>query len=108
MRLRAVVFLALAVACAGSPSSAKEGPPPLDCFSIAQTRQKIAQHHLVEPFLAMQNARAAGQGEALSARLCRSGENFFYVIGLLRHDGHILNVFIDAASGKQHPVHAER
>lgn len=111
MCLRAAKPQALAVACAllSAPLAlAKEGAPALECFSNAQTRQQIAQHRLLEPFLAMQTARGAGQGEAISARLCANGEGYYYEIGLLRHDGHTVKVHVDAASGKARLLHVER
>ena len=86
----------------------RENVPQTECFSIAQTRQKIAQHRLIEPFLAMQSARGVGQGEAISARLCSVGDSFVYEIGLLRRDGHIVKVNVDAASGKAHPSRSDR
>jgi hypothetical protein len=102
---------ALAVACAllsASVAPAKDGAPALECFSNAQTRQQIAQHRLVEPFLAMQTARGAGQDDPIFARLCANGEGYYYEIGLLRHDGHTVKVYVDAASGKARLLHVER
>ncbi|HEY8070639.1 MAG TPA: hypothetical protein VIE47_01570 [Methylocystis sp.] len=88
---------------------AQEGAPPgLECFSVAQTRQKIAQHRLAEPFPLMRAESNANQADALSTRLCRLGELFLYEINLLRRDGRVIRVFIDAASGKPSPYHPER
>ena len=87
---------------------AKEGGPPgLECFSVAQTRQKIAQHRLAEPFPLMRAESSANQADALSTRLCRIGELFLYEINLLRRDGRVIRVFVDAASGKPSPYHPE-
>ena len=88
-------------------SRAKEGPPGLECFSVAQTRQKIAQHRLAEPFPLMRAESSANQADALSTRLCRIGELFLYEINLLRRDGRVIRVFVDAASGKPSPYHPE-
>ncbi len=89
-------------------SRAKEGGPPgLECFSVAQTRQKIAQHRLAEPFPLMRAESSANQADALSTRLCRNGELFLYEINLLRRDGRVIRVFIDAVSGKPTPYHPE-
>ncbi len=88
-------------------SRAKEGPPGLECFSVAQTRQKIAQHRLAEPFPLMRAESSANQADALSTRLCRNGELFLYEINLLRRDGRVIRVFVDAASGKPSPYHPE-
>ena len=87
---------------------AKEGGPPgLECFSVAQTRQKIAQHRLAEPFPLMRAESSANQADALSTRLCHIGELFLYEINLLRRDGRVIRVFVDAASGKPSPYHPE-
>jgi hypothetical protein len=86
---------------------AKEGSPGLECFSVAQTRQKIAQHRLAEPFPLMRAESSANQADALSTRLCRIGELFLYEINLLRRDGRVIRVFVDAASGKPSPYHPE-
>ncbi len=88
-------------------SRAKESPPGLECFSVAQTRQKIAQHRLAEPFPLMRAESSANQADALSTRLCRIGELFLYEINLLRRDGRVIRVFVDAASGKPSPYHPE-
>ena len=50
----------------------------------------------------------ANQADALSTRLCRLGELFLYEINLLRRDGRVIRVFVDAASGKPSPYHPER
>jgi hypothetical protein len=85
----------------------EDGPPGLECFSVAQTRQKIAQHRLAEPFPLMRAESSANQADALSTRLCRNGELFLYEINLLRRDGRVIRVFIDAVSGKPAPYHPE-
>lgn len=70
------------------------------CFPTNETREEIKGHHLVEPFVALKNAAAAVKAEALSAKLCRLGEEFVYEIALLHHDGHLVHVVMSAASGK--------
>jgi hypothetical protein len=84
-----------------------EGPAALECFSVAQTRQKIAQHQLAEPFPLMRAESSANQADALSTRLCRIGELFLYEINLLRRDGRVIRIFVDAASGKPTPYQPE-
>jgi hypothetical protein len=86
---------------------AREALPRLECFSVAQTRQKIAQQRLAEPFPLMRAESSANQAEALSTRLCRDGELFLYEINLLRRDGRVIRVFVDAVSGKPIPYHPE-
>jgi hypothetical protein len=93
---------------APQPPNLREGAPPaLECFSLQQTRQHIVQFRLLDPVSLMQATSAAHQGQALSAKLCRSGEKFLYEINVLRRDGRIVRVFLDATNGKTHPLHTE-
>lgn len=80
----------------------------LECFSVAETRQKIASHKLADPFVMMQAASSGGHGDPIGAKLCRRGDDFVYEINLLRRDGRVLKVYVDASSGKPHPPHKER
>ena len=69
------------------------------CFSPAETRDKIAAHGLTEPFRAMRTGRL--QGEALRARLCRwTQDKFVYEIAVLRRDGRIVRIYMDAQNGQ--------
>jgi hypothetical protein len=70
------------------------------CFPTNETREAIKGHHLVEPFVALKNAAASVKAEALSAKLCRLGEEFVYEIALLHRDGRLVHVVMSAASGK--------
>ena len=45
-------------------------------------------------------AAAEFKAEALSAKLCRSGEEFVYEIALLHRDGRLLHVVTNALTGK--------
>jgi uncharacterized membrane protein YkoI len=69
------------------------------CFSAQETREKILTHKLSEPFRVMRFAAAQSQAEAIGAKLCRWRDEFVYEISLLRHDGHVLHVFVNAADG---------
>jgi len=108
-KLAAPSALALALALTPTVTAAKDGAPApqIECYTVEQTRQKIAQHRLVPPFLAMQAARGVHQGDALSTRLCHNGEAFIYEIGVLGHDGHVVHVPVDAATGKPHLARPE-
>ncbi len=89
------------------PGMAKEGAFALECYSIALTRRKIVEHRLIEPFPLMQAESSVNQAEALSTRLCRKGELLLYEIDLLRRDGRVLKVFVDAVSGKPLVSHSD-
>ena len=74
-----------------------------ECYTAAQSREKIAQRGLTDPLPLLRKAGAENQGEPLAARLCRTGEVFFYDITVMRRDGRIERVPINAADGKPHP-----
>jgi hypothetical protein len=70
------------------------------CYSTAETRDKIVSLGLFEPFHLMRSVATKLQAEAIGAKLCRWSEDFVYEISLLRHDGRILHISIDAKTGK--------
>ncbi|HXW73059.1 MAG TPA: hypothetical protein VEK34_16820 [Methylocella sp.] len=70
------------------------------CFSAAESRDKITVHGLSEPFHAMRSAAARLQAEALAVKLCRWSEQLVYDLSLLRHDGRLIHVFLDAKTGQ--------
>lgn len=68
------------------------------CFDQAEAREKIAAKGLADPFRAIRFGRQ--QGEALSAKLCSWRPNeFVYEIHVLRGDGRVLRVFMNAQNG---------
>ncbi len=77
------------------------GRPPHGrvCFSQAETRDKIVAHRLADPLRALRLGRS--EGEALSAKLCRwKPDEFVYEIHVLRRDGRVLRVYMNAQSGE--------
>ncbi len=105
-RALAAAAFAAATGCAhaeeASERIAERAPPHRQCFSTAQTREKIEAHKLTDPFACMRAAARELGGEALGARLCRSDEIFIYEISVLRADGRIVRQLFDAATGKPH------
>jgi hypothetical protein len=77
------------------------------CLNAAETREMVKSRRLLEPFAALKFASGQRKAEALSARLCRSGEDFVYEITLLHRDGRLVHVEMEAASGKiaSRPAH---
>jgi len=77
------------------------------CLNAAETRELVKSHRLLEPFAALKFAAGQRKAEALSARLCRSGEDFVYEITLLHRDGRLVHVEMEAATGKiaSRPAH---
>lgn len=72
---------------------------PLECFSTAETRQKITSHKLADPFGTMQAVGSGHHGEPIGAKLCRRGDDFVYEISLLRGDGRLVKIYVDAVAG---------
>ena len=73
------------------------------CLSAAETREEVRAHRLLEPFAALKFAAAQRKAEALSAKLCHSGDEFIYEITLLHRDGRLVHVEMEAGTGKLIP-----
>ena len=70
------------------------------CLSAAETREMVKSRRLLEPFAALKAAGAQRKAEPLSARLCRTGDDFLYEITLLHRDGRLVHVQMEAGTGK--------
>lgn len=70
------------------------------CYSTAEARDKIAAHQLSEPFITMRSAAAQTQAEAIGAKLCRWSQDLVYDISLLRRDGRVIHILVDAKTGE--------
>ena len=70
------------------------------CVPASDTQEEIKAHHLLEPFPVLKSAAAQFKAEALSAKLCRIGDEFVYEIALLHRDGRFIHVVMNAATGK--------
>ncbi len=99
MRGAALIFASCCFAY-GAAAQAAEPAAEHVCFSAAQTREKIGAHKLAEPFRLMKIAASHFQAEAIGVKLCRWGEELIYEISLLRRDGHVIHVFVNAGSGQ--------
>ena len=69
-------------------------------LTAGQAREMIAKHRLAEPFRLMKSAAHRFQAEAIGVKLCRRKEEYIYVISLLRRDGRVIHVFLNALTGK--------
>jgi hypothetical protein len=70
------------------------------CLNAAETRETVKSRHLLEPFAALKSAGAQRKAEPLSAKLCRTGDDFIYEITLLHRDGRLVHVEMEAGTGK--------
>ncbi|MFZ3325274.1 MAG: PepSY domain-containing protein [Methylocella sp.] len=80
--------------------SDREPEPDRVCFSTAETREKILAHGLFEPFRVMRNVASRSQAEAIGIKLCRWSEDLVYEMSLLRRDGRVIHVFVNAKTGQ--------
>ena len=67
-------------------------------------RDQVKAHKLLEPYAALKSAAQQRKAEALSAKLCLSGDDFVYEITLLHRDGRLIHVQMDAGTGKRSPA----
>lgn len=75
-------------------------PGPRICYSQAETRERIASEKLREPFALMRSASTYARADALAGKLCRWNDEYIYEISLLRPDGRVIHVFMNAATGQ--------
>lgn len=83
------------------PKGATHLTPPHErvCFNPSETRERIVTHRLAELFQALRVGRL--QGDALRAKLCRwKQDEFVYEIAVLRRDGHLVHVYMNARNGQ--------
>jgi hypothetical protein len=101
--LLAFAFGALGIAappCARAAEAEPHAAAKLVCLPANDTQEEIKAHHLLEPFPVLKSAAAQFKAEALSAKLCRIGDEFVYEIALLHRDGRFVHVVMNAATGK--------
>ena len=76
------------------------------CLDTAEMRDAVEEKAVIAPPVAVMVARRAVPGaEVIRARLCRSGEGMAYLISALREDGRLVQVVVDAPTGKVVAVH---
>ena len=95
--------LGLAITCAQARAAEAEPRPTAAkpvCLNAAETREQVKGRHFLEPFAALRYAALQHKAEALSAKLCHSGDEFFYEITLLHRDGRLVRVAVEAGTGK--------
>jgi uncharacterized membrane protein YkoI len=105
-RASAAVLLALAVALA--PAHAEEpvrtAQAGIDvaartCLNQKERRALVENGTVLHLAAAMYAVRSHVPGTLVSARLCRRGDGFAYVLTVLGHDGKVTRVAVDAVKG---------
>ena len=97
--------------CARAAEAELHGPTvKMVCLGAGETREEVKSRRLLEPFAALKFAAAQRKAEALSARLCHTGDDFIYEITLLNRDGRLVHVEMGATTGKVvvRPAHETR
>ncbi len=112
---RAAVLIVASACGAAHAAEAEPRAAPLKtvCLTAAETRDEVRAHKLLEPFAALKYASQQRKAEALSARLCHTGDEFIYEITLLHRDGRLTRVQMEAGTGRliaraQHEPHDPR
>ena len=83
------------------PSFLGVAPAEARCLSGWEIPEAIAQGRAVEPTVAVLAARrVVTEGDLLRGRLCQDGAGLIYEILILRKDGRLVHVTINASSGK--------
>ncbi len=106
-----VLALALSVAGVGLARAGEAEihvAPRNGCLPPSETREEIKTHRLLEPYTVLKSAAAQFKAEALSAKLCRNGDELVYEIALLHRDGRLVHVVTNAATGKLIGVRSAR
>jgi uncharacterized membrane protein YkoI len=75
------------------------------CLPASDTQDLVDARKVIAPGMAVLLARrTVPTGEVLRATLCRTGDRLIYLIMVLRNDGRLMRVTIDAPSGKVEPL----
>jgi hypothetical protein len=96
----ALTLLVVGADLARAAESELRVPLKAGCLPPSETREEIKTHRLLEPFAVLKSAAAQFKAEALSAKLCRNGDELVYEIALLHRDGRLVHVVTNAATGK--------
>ena len=100
-RVATIIFAGLMTVSGHGPARAGEPSPESGyCLHPGEARSAIAQFRLLDSSEALVKAASRMQADALAGKLCRWSEQFVYEITLLRRDGRVIHISIDAITGK--------
>lgn len=98
---RLPAHLALAALVSAAAPAAAEGAVPGGCMPPREMQEVIEGGEVVAPAMAVTAARrAVPGGDVLRAALCRTEAGMVYRIMALRRDGRVVQVVVDAPSGR--------
>ena len=81
------------------PAAAQASASARKCLNAAETAEAVRQHGLSSPALALRTAAAHARAEALRLVLCNRNGQFVYEVTLLRREGKIVRLHVNAADG---------
>jgi uncharacterized membrane protein YkoI len=104
---RAAAAVAIAAAITLSPVWAGEvhrqthggAEWPRVCLNAKERRALVESGVVLRLAVALRGIRRSIPGTLLRARLCRRREGYVYVLTILAHDGKVVHLAIDAATG---------
>ena len=95
--------LVMMVQDAPVPQGLFQGPRPPNCLLNPEIRDVMQSRQAVPPFRAVAEAMREG-GDLVAIRLCRSPDpQLVYDVSVLRLDGRLVHVIIDASTGRTVP-----
>lgn len=98
MRMAGFRFVPIVLATAllaGAGARAAEA----DCLSRAERRAALSSGKAISLAQAIRAVKPP-RGEVVSARLCKGGTGYVYLLTLLSRDGKVTQVTVDAVSGR--------
>ncbi len=99
MPVSRLILMTLIGGLVAAPALAASAPHRA-CLSKAEQRAAVASHRAL-PLARVVKQRRRGHGsELVRARLCHHGEGLVYVLTLLRRNGKVSRVTVDAANGE--------
>jgi uncharacterized membrane protein YkoI len=93
------VILAAVLGCAAATAQAEPARERV-CYSARETREKIAAHGLAEPLRLMRATAGRLQADAVAVKLCLLNQELVYEISLVRRDGRVIRVYLNASNGQ--------
>jgi len=90
---------AIVLPIAASPLPNVQPEPGRACLSASETREAVAARKLTNPVDTMRRASELVRGEALRAKLCAWNQELVYEITVLRPDGRLIRVYLNANDG---------
>ncbi|MBM3609513.1 MAG: hypothetical protein FJX29_13890 [Alphaproteobacteria bacterium] len=93
-----IALTILAMANMAQPAAAAD-EPQLHCYSARETSERVARLRLHNPLMAMRTTARRIKADPLRTRLCRSGPRLVYELSLIRRDGKVQKVYLNAQNG---------